>query len=153
MATKKQRRRREKGRRHDYEFVYVDQEGEEVEVDEREEKPREERKPTSGLKPTPSNKAKAPATTKSRTSGRAERVVDPPSWDRTLKRAAIFVPIMLIFLYVTKPKNASTTAIALQAAFIIVLLIAFMYGMDTLLYRSYQKRQAKKDGGSPPKTK
>ena len=153
MATKKQRRRREKGRRHDYEFVYVDDEGQEVEVDdEPEEKPREERKPTSGIKPTPGNKAKTPAT-KTKTSGRSERVVDPPSWDRTLKRAAIFVPIMLIFLYLTRPSNASTGALILQAVFIIVLLIAFMYLMDSFLYRAYQKRLAKRDGGTPPKTK
>src|SRR5262249_43861893 len=58
MATKKQRRRREKGRRHDYEFVYVDQEGEEVEVDEPGQEPKEERKPTSGIKPTPATRAK-----------------------------------------------------------------------------------------------
>jgi TRAP-type uncharacterized transport system fused permease subunit len=148
MATRKQRRRREKERRHHYEFVYVDQEGQEVGVDEPEEKPREERKPTSGIKPTPG--AKKPA---AKQSARADRVVEPPSWDRTLRRAAIFVPIMLIFLYLTKPKSASTGAIVLQAAFIIVLLIAFMYLMDTFLYRSYQKRQAKKTGGSPPKTK
>ena len=151
MATKKQRRRREKGRRHDYEFVYVDDEGQEVEVDEDEPKPREERKPTSGIKPTAATKAAK--TSGAKPSGRSGRVVDPPSWDRTLKRAAIFVPIMLIFLYLTRPANASTGAIVLQAVFIIVLLIAFMYGMDTLLYRSYQKRQAKKAGGSPPKTK
>jgi TRAP-type uncharacterized transport system fused permease subunit len=150
MATKKQRRRRQKERRHDYEFVYVDPEGEEVEVDEPEPKPREERKPTSGIKPTAATKAKSGAGR----SARSERVVEPPSWERTLRRAAIFVPIMLIFLYLTRPANASTGAIVLQAVFIIVLLIAFMYGMDTFLYRSYQKRQAKKaGGGSPPKTK
>jgi hypothetical protein len=148
MATKKQRRRREKERRHDYEFVYVDHEGEEVEVDEADEKPREERNPTSGIKPTPGAKKTA-----AKPSTRGERVVEPPSWERTLRRAAIFVPIMLIFLYLTKPANVSTAAIVLQAAFIIVLLIAFMYLMDTFLYRSYQKRQAKKAGGSTPKTK
>jgi hypothetical protein len=152
MATKKQRRRRQKGRRHDYEFVYVDQEGQEVEVDEPEPKPQEERKPTSGIKPTAANKAKQPAGG-SKPAARPDRVVDPPSWDRTLKRAAIFVPIMLIFLYVTRPKNASTESIVFQALVIIVLLIGFMFMMDTLLYRAYQKRQAKKAGGSPPKTK
>jgi hypothetical protein len=151
MATKKQRRRREKGRRHEYEFVYVDPEGEEVEVDEPEPTPKEERKPTSGIKPTPATKGKPAAGAKP--AGRPERVVDPPSWERTLKRAAIFVPIMLIFLYVTRPKDASTGAIVLQALFIIILLIAFMYLMDSFLYRNYQKRQAKRDGGSPPKPK
>jgi hypothetical protein len=151
MATKKQRRRREKGRRHEYEFVYVYREGEEVEVDEPEPESNEERKPTSGIKPTPATKGKQGSGAKP--AARPERVVAPPSWDRTLKRAAIFVPIMLIFLYVTKPKTASASSIILQAVLIIVLLIAFMYLMDSFLYRAYQKRQAKRDGGSPPKTK
>jgi hypothetical protein len=149
MATKKQRRRREKERRHDYEYVYVDHEGEEVEVEEHESKPREERKQTSGIKPTAATKGKSGA----KPTGRPERVVAPPSWDRTLKRAGIFVPIMLIFLYLTRPASASTTALVLQAAFIIVLLIVFMYLMDAWLYRSYQKRQGRKAGGSPPKSK
>jgi hypothetical protein len=153
MATKKQRRRRQKGRRHDYEFVYVDDEGQEVDVDEPDAEPKEERKPTSGIKPTAATKGKSGGKPSAKPAGRSERVVDPPSWDRTLKRAAIFVPIMLIFLYLTRPSSASTGAIALQAIFIIVLLIVFMYGMDTLLYRSYMKRQGKKPGGSPPKTK
>ena len=148
MATKKQRRRREKGRRHDYEFVYVDDEGQEVEVEEPEEQPRE-RPQTSGIKPT----AGAKKTAGAKPAARSERVVDPPSWDRTLRRAAIFVPIMLLFLYFTKPKNFSTTAIALQAVFIIVLLILFMYGMDHFLYRAYLKRIGKRGGGSKPKTK
>ncbi len=148
MATKKQRRRREKERRHEYEFVYVDEEGQEVEVEEAEPKGRQERKPTSGVKPPPGAKKQA-----AKPAARAERVVDPPSWDRTLKRAAIFVPIMLIFLYLTRSAKASTTMVVLQALFIIVLLIGFMYLMDTLLYRGYQKRLAKRSGGSPPRTK
>lgn len=146
MATKKQRRRREKERRHEYEVVYVDEEGREVEVEDSEPKPREERQ-TSGVKPTPGAKKQA-----AKPAARSERVVDPPSWDRTLRRAAIFVPIMLIFLYLTKPKSSSTGAIVLQALFIIVLLILFMYLMDTFLYRAYLKRTGKR-GGSTPKTK
>ena len=149
MATKKQRRRREKGRRHEYEIVYVDDDGQEVPVEEPEAPPRE-RPQTSGVKPTAGTKPKAGA----KPASRNDRVVDPPSWDRTLRRAAIFVPIMLIFLYITKPKNFSTTALALQALFIVVLLILFMYGMDMFLYRAYLKRSGKpRDGGSSRKTK
>jgi len=148
MATKKQRRRREKERRHEYETVYIDDEGQEVEVEEPEAMPRE-RPQTSGVKPTPGSRQKAGA----KPAARGERVVEPPSWDRTFRRAAIFVPIMLIFLYFTRPKNFSTYALALQALFIIVLLILFMYGMDHFLYRSYLKRTGKSSGGSPPKTK
>ena len=139
MATKKQRKRRQKGRRHEYEFVYVDEEGQEVEVDEPEPKPKTEKKQPA-------------KTAKSTASARGGRTVQPPSWDRVLRRAAIFVPIMLIFLYLARPKGMSTLAIAVQALFVVVVLILFMYAMDTFLYRSYQKRLAKRSG-SPPKTK
>jgi hypothetical protein len=36
---------------------------------------------------------------------------------------------------------------------LIALLVPFMYLVDSFAYRSYQKRLAKKSGGSPPKTK
>jgi hypothetical protein len=138
VATKKQRRRREKGRRHEYEFVYVDEEGQEVEVDEPEPKPKkaEERKAKPAAKNAP----------------RAARTVEPPTWNRVFRRAAIFAPLMLVFLYIARPKGVSTTAIALQALFVVAILILFMYFVDSLLYRSYQKRMAK-SGGSPPKSK
>ncbi len=149
MATRKQRRRREKERRHEYEIVYVDQEGQEVEVDEEVAKPKkaDESKP-SGQKPTPGAKNAKNA----KTAARPERTVDPPTWSRTFRRAAIFVPIMLIFLYYTGRKSMSTTALAFQAVVVVAILILFMYAMDTLLYRAYQKRIAKR-GGSPPKSK
>jgi hypothetical protein len=139
VATKKQRRRREKGRRHEYEFVYVDEEGQEVEVDEPEPKP----KKTEERKAKPAAAKNAP---------RAARVIEPPNWNRVFRRAAIFGPLMLVFLYIARPKGASTTAVALQAVLIVAVLILFMYAVDSLLYRSYQKRLAKRSG-SPPKTK
>jgi hypothetical protein len=138
VATKKQRRRREKERRHEYEIVYVDEEGQEVEVDEAQVKPKKAAEPKA--KPGAKN---APG---------SERTVQPPSWERTLRRAAIFVPIMLVFLYFARPKNVSNAKIAFQALVVVVILILFMYGMDSLLYRSYQKRLAKRSG-SPPKPK
>jgi hypothetical protein len=140
MATKKQRRRRQKGRRHDYEFVYVDEEGQEVEVDEPEPKPKPEKKQASASKPG------------AKSSQRTERKIEPPSWDRTFRRAAIFVPIMLIFIYLTERNHLSPAAMAGQGLFVVVLLILFMYAMDTFLYRAYQKRVEKRSG-SPPKSK
>ena len=139
MATRKQRRRREKGRRHEYEYVYVDDSGDEVEVEKPEPKPRAEKKAAaakSGGKP----------------GARGGRTIEPPSWERTFRRAAIFVPIMLVVLYIARPKSASTLAVVLQAVFLCAVLILFMYAMDSFLYRSYQKRQGKRSG-SPPKTK
>lgn len=152
MATRKQRRRREKERRHEYEIVYVDQEGQEVEVDDEVAKPKKEPQSKAASKPSGQKPKPGAKSASTKTSSRPERVVEPPTWTRTFRRAAIFVPIMLIFLYFARPKNVSTTAIVFQAVVVVVILVLFMYAMDSLLYRSYQKRLAKRDG-SPPKPK
>jgi hypothetical protein len=151
MATRKQRRRREKGRRHEYEYVYVDDEGQEVKVDEPESEPEPKAakpKPaTPGQKPIPGTKQKAAATPA------GERVVEPPTWSRVARRAAIFAPFILIFFYITKAKSDSTTIVLLRTLPLIALLIPFMYMVDSFAYRSYQKRLAKRANSSKPKTK
>jgi len=136
VATKKQRRRREKGRRHEYEFVYVDDEGQEVEVDEPEPKPKkaEVRKQSAG-----------------KNAPRGARTVEPPSWNRVGRRGLLFAPFIVIFFYITG-KNESPALLIVRALPLIVLLVPFMYAVDSMAYRSYQKRMAKRDG-SPPKPK
>jgi hypothetical protein len=146
MATRKQRRRREKGRRHEYEYVYVDDEGQEVEVDEPESEPKAARPATSGQKPTPGAKPKEKAAA-------GERIVEPPTWSRVARRAAIFAPFILIFFYITKAKSDSATIVLLRTLPLVALLIPFMYMVDSFAYRSYQKRLAKRANGSKPKTK
>jgi hypothetical protein len=149
VATRKQRRRREKERRHEYEYVYVDDTGQEVEVDEPETAPKE--KPvTSGQKPSGQKAKAAPA--KASTS-RDQRTIDPPSWNKVLRRAIIFAPFILVFLYIIRAKGDSTIAVLLRTLLFVAALIPLMYVVDSLTYRSYQKRQAKRAGGSPPKTK
>ena len=192
MATKKQRKRRQKERRHEYEIVYVDEEGQEVEVDEPEAKPRKtaaERKPAA--------KAKA---------GAGTRTVQPPSWNRTFRRAALFAPCVLlyamlsprveagagkgsravftplskprvrrilglfaldslgggfvqasllailIFFYITRPKDDPYGSFLLRSLPLLLLIVPFMYMVDSMAYRSYQKRLEKR-GGQPPKSK
>lgn len=144
MATKKQRRRREKGRRHEYEFVYVDPEGQEVEVDEPDEpeKPKPEKKPAAG--------SKTAAAAKTKTN---ERVPQAPTWERTLRRAAIFAPFILIFVYLTKSSSDSMTVVLLRSLPLIILIVPFMFLVDSMAYRGWQKRQAKKSAGSRPKSK
>jgi len=143
MATKKQRRRRQKERRHEYELVYVDDEGQEVEVDEPEPKQRAEK--TSA---TPASKPKGG---KAASSG--ERVIEPPTWNRVLRRAAIFAPFILIFFYITRGKGDSLAVVLLRTLPLVVLLVPFMYVVDSFAYRSYQKRLAKRAGASQKKTK
>src|SRR5919198_2608860 len=88
MPTKKQRRRQQKTRRHDYEYVYVDDEGNEVEVD-----PAELRSKKENGKP----ETRARSGTNSRSSSRgAQRTIEPPSWRRAFKRAVIWGPLLAV---------------------------------------------------------
>ena len=131
MATKKQKRRRDKERRHEYEYVYVDEEGQEVEVDE----PEEERK---------NGKSQAQRSVKTDRG----RTVDPPSWRRTLRRAAIFRPLMFVILYLLKPKGSTPASVLFSVALLMVFFIPFSYFMDSLMFRLAQKRAEKARGSS-----
>jgi hypothetical protein len=132
MASRKQRRRREKERRHEYEYVYVDDEGREVAVEEAE--------------PAKSNgKAR---TAQSVRTGRG-RKVDPPSWRRTLRRAAIFAPLMFVIVYFLRAKDATTVSVLLQVIMLLAFFIPFSYFMDSFMFRLAQKRAAQDRGSSP----
>jgi hypothetical protein len=135
MPTKKQRRRREKDRRHEWEYVYVDDDGNEVEVGEERQRSRPE---TKQVRQQARPGTRAAAGGKGR--ARAGRKVDPPSWNRVLRRGAIFAPLMLVVIYLLKPKNASPAATIVQLAVLLVLFLPFSYLMDSMMYRAYRKR-------------
>ena len=79
MPTRKQRRRALKERRHEYETVWVDEEGNELEEPPEEAaRPRAEKR--NGAKPKP-------AKTTQQRGGRAVRVPQPPSWRRAASAA------------------------------------------------------------------
>src|SRR4051812_42742208 len=99
MPSRKQRRRREKDRRHEWEEVYVDAEGREVdpaELDEPEPTPRNGRAPAAVKTAAPAKSTAAKKGGQQR-AGRG-REVQPPSWSRVLKRGLIFAPIMFIVI-------------------------------------------------------
>lgn len=126
MASKKQRKRRQKERRHEYEYVYVDDEGQEVEVDE----------PAKRRDNGRSSEQRSIRTDRGRT-------VDPPSWRRTLRRAAIFSPLLAIVLYILPGENKSAASILVSTALLMLFFIPFSYFMDSLMYRFAQRRTAK----------
>ena len=121
MATKKQRRRREKLHRHEY--VWEDDEGNEID-------PAELRQRDDGPRA-----AKAVTT-------RGGRQVQPPSWSRTLKRGLVFAPLMLIVVLLVGG-NLSLGQKIFQTVFLLLVFIPFSYFMDAMLWRSYQKRAAR----------
>ena len=118
MATKKQRRRRAKEHRHDY--VWVDEEGNEVEA------PDEE-----------------PTRTSTKASG-PRRDPQEPSWQRTFRRGAIFAPIMFGTVFLLSP-NLSLGQKLTQTLLIVAIFIPFSYFLDRFFYRSAQRRNARRE--------
>jgi hypothetical protein len=117
MATKKQRRRRAKEHRHDY--VWVDDEGNEVD---------------------PAHATPATTTpTRARSAGRDPQA---PSWRRTFKRGAIFAPIMFATVLLLSPDMAMPTKIT-QTLLIVAIFVPFSYFLDRLFYRSALRRAAR----------
>lgn len=137
MPTRKQRRRRAKNFRHEWEYVEIDPEtGEERAVEPTELRPerpeREERQPA---------RAKAPQ--KQQRGGRARREPPPPSWQRVWKRTAMFAPIFALFIYWTShnSKNGvSWPSIVLSTAILVAFFAPFSYLVDTMTYRMWLKR-------------
>jgi hypothetical protein len=141
MPTKKQRRKNQKARRHEYEYVYVDDEGNEVEVDPAE--LRAEKDDRRQTRPTKDTNRKAEPRTGSR------RTIEPPSWRRSGRRALIFGPILVVAMMLFNQKLPLAQQI-LPAIFLMAFFIPFSYFTDSLAYRMLQKRLARRDN---PKTR
>jgi hypothetical protein len=147
VPTKKQRRRQQKNRRHEWEYVYVDEEGHEVDVD-----PGELRttKKDGKDKERPRATGTPPRRTDAR--GRPARQIEPPSWRRVFKRALIFAPIFVVALVLLNRNQSVATSVA-PAVFLLVFFIPFSYFTDWLAYRTYQKRIARTETTAKPKTR
>lgn len=130
MPTKKQRRRRQKDRRHDYEIVYVDDEGQEVEVDPEE---------LEQAAPRPNGKRDAKRQPQKGRDGRPVRQVSPPSWNKVGKRALIFFPLIFLAFSFVNSKQPVGTRLVVTVAYT-AFFLPFMYLMDRAMYRSYLKR-------------
>ena len=129
MATKKQRKRRAKERRHEWEYVKVTDEGDEVVV----ESPRD-------VVETKSTGAKA----KSGPVDARGRPVQKPSIQRLGKRAAIFGPLLIVLVFITGGDSISTGAKILQAVLLLLVFIPLSYLLDHLMYRTLTRRHARK---------
>jgi len=117
MATRKQRKRRQKGRRHEYEYVYVDDEGREVEAAPEE---MHANKRTNGTAPH--------AVT------RGGRKIEPPSWQKVGKRALWIGPLMFLTLTVIASELTLVQRLS-QTMLMLGLFLPVSYLMDRTLYR------------------
>jgi hypothetical protein len=135
MPTRKQRRKRQKERRHEYEFVYVDSEGEEVESDLEDVETKSRRE----------DRRNGKKDTQKRGGGRQPRKVDPPSWGKTARRAAIFGPLIFVAFSFLNAHQSIQTRLLLTLLYT-AFFVPFMYLMDRTMYRTYLRRT----GQSPP---
>ena len=129
MANEKQRRRRAKEKRHAYDLVEIDSEGNETVLT------------ASTLKSEAPAKAKSSAKSAPKASRRG--VPQPPSWSRVAKRSAIFVPIFFAIVLLLGGGKVSIVSAILNAVLLLALFIPLSYVMDSFVYRTHQKRLAK----------
>lgn len=134
MATQKQRRRRAKEKRHDYELVYVDEEGVERPV-ERDEEPRKPPARASRASGKPGAKGKPAAG-----GARRGREVQPPSWRRVIKRGGIFAPIFFATVLLLGNGKIGYAQAVFQALLLLAVFVPFSYFMDRVMWRQQQKR-------------
>ena len=131
MASRKQRRKREKLQRHEYEYVLETEDGEEV----LERPPELEPAPRNG-KPT---KAVAGPV------DRHGKPIQKPSLRRVLRRTAIFAPLIAAFIYFTAP-DLTVAGLILNVVLLLAFFMPLSYVVDSFVYRSLWKRYEKSKG-------
>lgn len=139
MPTRKQRRRREKNFRHEYETVLLDSDGTEHALDPDELRTEREARAQARAeaRPKPARKGAQPARR-----SRSLREVAPPSWQRAFRRGGMMGGVMLVafvFLFKSAP-------VGLRLAWGLFYAVAFVpltYWIDRTAYRAYQRRLAK----------
>jgi cytochrome c-type biogenesis protein CcmH/NrfG len=133
MPSKKQQRRRQKLKRHEYEEVYVDEEGNELAPEVAEElvaaHPAKNAKPARAVQPT----------------RRGGRTIDPPSWRRTGRRALLFFPLMLVTVFLLAGDEVTTLGKIVQTIALMAFFLPFSYFMDTMVWRTAQRRLDRMD--------
>jgi hypothetical protein len=143
MPTRKQRRRALKERRHEYETVWVDAEGNELEEapEELEAAPPEKR---NGAKPKP--KA-AP-----QRGGRALREPPAPSWQRAARRSLILGVVIFAFFYLAGSKGHHNLGSALLVSVLYTaLFIPFSFMIDRFAHNRWLRRTGQQEQKQPRK--
>src|SRR5947208_274365 len=144
MPTRKQRRRELKAKRHEYEEVWVDAEGNQLDAPPPEALEQEEGKKSraNGTKPA------AAAATKSQAKG-GRREPQPPSWSRAVKRAALLGAVVFVLFSLSNGKaNNRYLAALVPAVIYTALFVPFTYLIDRFAYRRYQARAAAGESGA-----
>lgn len=136
MPTRKQRRRALKERRHEYETVWVDEEGNEL--DEPPEDTAAAPAKRDGGKPKP--KTKAPQ----QRGGRPVKVPQPPSWRRAAKRSLLLGAVIFVAFYLAGSKSTGSSRVYAAIEITVIytaLFIPFTFTIDRFAYNRWQRRE------------
>jgi hypothetical protein len=139
----------QKERRHEYETVWVDAEGNELD------EPPEEAaagSPTSG-DGTKRADGKPKAKAQPQRGGRAGRVPPPPSWERAARRSLILGAVIFALFLVLGSKNGGhnlPTALGLAGLYTL-LFVPFTYFLDRFAYNRWQRRTEQDQKGQARK--
>jgi hypothetical protein len=139
MPSRKQRRREAKERRHQYETVWVDAEGNELDEPPDDVAPPKRERQKDPMKP----ERKRP---QQRAAG-ATRTPLPPSWRRAAKRALILGAAIFAFMALTartktgQHEYGSAVFLAVVSAGIFT---PYMYVIDRFLYKRWERKQGAK---------
>jgi hypothetical protein len=131
MPSRKVRRRRQKLQRHEYEYVVETEEGEEVPLE------------------RPPEREKGPDGRPAKVSGpidRRGRPVAQPTFQRSLRRTAIFAPFIAIFLYLTGGDELTIAGVLVNTLVILAFFLPFSYFVDRLIYNALLRRQERARG-------
>jgi hypothetical protein len=138
VATRKQRRRRQKLQRHEYEYVVETEDGEEIPLDELRE--HEQARPGS----------RAERKGEPNLVDRRGRPIRPPSFERVIRRTAIFAPILFLFVYFTSRDRLDLMSIVVNTLILVAFFIPFSYLVDKMVYRMvlrrHEREQAERRG-------
>lgn len=130
MANQKQRRRRDKEMRHEYEIVEIDGEGNEIVLS------------GSGTRSSDGRPSKSGKQSVSRPKRRGRfGEPQPPSWQRVAKRMALFGPLFVVLIMVTGGKEVSILDALINGMFLTAVMAPLMYLMDKFMWRQWEKRQ------------
>lgn len=148
MPSRKQRRREAKTKRHEYEFVYLDSEGHELEEppEEATERPKPRAASTNGSKPSGGKQSSRPAR-------RPRREPQPPSWQRAGKRALLLGVIVFVIFSIQAKSHGGYGRPALVAFIYTGLFVPLTYLVDRFAYRRYEARKESGGTGLPQRPK
>jgi hypothetical protein len=150
MSSRKQRKRRAKELRHEYELVLVDETGQERPIEPSELRAERREKESAKAKDGSKGKGTKASGGKSAAKRRPLREVQPPSWNRVWKRAAFFGVFMFLVLSFVGGSGRTFTSALLPTVLYTALFIPFLYLLDRAQYNQYLKRSSKQPEARAP---